>query len=63
MYNVSISDIRKWNNLSSNKIVAGKTLKIYQGTKTNTTKTNKSSGNYTYHKVKNGETPVKKGTA
>lgn len=28
-YHVSISSIRKWNNLWSNKIIAGKTLKIY----------------------------------
>jgi membrane-bound lytic murein transglycosylase D len=29
MYKVSIASIKKWNNLRSNKIIAGKTLKIY----------------------------------
>lgn len=29
MFNVSAADIRDWNNLSGNKIIAGKTLKIY----------------------------------
>ncbi|HEX2983711.1 MAG TPA: LysM peptidoglycan-binding domain-containing protein [Ignavibacteriales bacterium] len=29
MFNVSTADIREWNNISGNKIVAGKTLKIY----------------------------------
>lgn len=56
IYNVSISDIRKWNNLSSNKIVAGKTLKIYSNTTSNTKKVNKTSGNLSYHKIKKGET-------
>jgi len=56
MHNVSVSDLRKWNNISGNKIIAGKTLKIYSssGNKNNTTK--KTSGGYTYHTVKKGET-------
>lgn len=29
MFNVSAADIREWNNISGNKIIAGKTLKIY----------------------------------
>lgn len=29
LYHVSISSIKKWNNMWSNKIIAGKTLKIY----------------------------------
>jgi len=29
MYHVSIASIKKWNNMWSNKIIAGKTLKIY----------------------------------
>ena len=28
-FSVSVTDIKKWNNLNSNKIIAGKTLKIY----------------------------------
>jgi len=60
-FNVSVSDIRKWNNLSSNKIIAGKTLKIYSNSNSssNTTKTKNvsdNSGPYSYHTVKRGET-------
>ncbi len=56
MHNVSVSDLRKWNNISGNKIIAGKTIKIYtSSSKTNTT-TKKTSSGYTYHTVKKGET-------
>ncbi len=56
MHKVSVSDLKKWNNISGNKIIAGKTLKIYTASgKTNTT-TQKTSGNYSYHTVKRGET-------
>ncbi|PJA99251.1 MAG: hypothetical protein CO128_04160 [Ignavibacteriales bacterium CG_4_9_14_3_um_filter_30_11] len=40
-YNVSISDIKKWNNLTSNKIVTGKKLNIIPGLAPDTTKTKK----------------------
>ncbi|MFC2119454.1 LysM peptidoglycan-binding domain-containing protein [Bacteroidota bacterium] len=58
LYNVRASDIRKWNGISGNKIVAGKTLKIYSnsynGKKDNkTTKT--SSGNYVNYTIKKGD--------
>ena len=60
-FNVSVSDIRKWNNLSSNKIIAGKTLKIYPNSNSNSniTKTknvNNNSSLYSYHTVRRGET-------
>lgn len=49
--------IRKWNNMSSNKLIAGKTIKIYTNGSTslgdNTTKT---SANVIYHKIRKGET-------
>ena len=56
MHNVSVSDLRKWNNISGNRIIAGKTLKIHTSSgKTNTT-TKKTTSSYTYHTVKKGET-------
>ncbi len=38
-YNVSVSQLRAWNNLSSNKIVAGKSLVIYGSGHSKTTET------------------------
>jgi membrane-bound lytic murein transglycosylase D len=57
-YNVTVTNIRIWNDLTNNKIVAGKTLKIYPEAsgKTTTTKVEKKSAGYTYHKIKKGET-------
>lgn len=57
-FGVSASRIRKWNNISGNKIIAGKTLKIYSSTNTSTLGdiTTKSTSNTNYHKVKPGET-------
>jgi len=59
LYKVSVSSLKKWNGLRSNKIVAGKTLKIYSDTNVNdipekTTQSTKS--NSKIHKVKRGET-------
>ena len=48
-YYVSISAIRGWNNLSSNKIIAGNTLKLKKGTVTT------SDGKNKYHLVARGE--------
>jgi len=59
-YKVSVSDLRDWNDLSSNKIVTGKTLNIYSNT-SNQVKSSSSSkkvasnNNSTLHKVRNGE--------
>lgn len=55
-YNVDVTDIKKWNDLTSTKIIAGKTLKIYPGTKTTTSTTENKSSSYTYHRIKRGET-------
>lgn len=61
LYGVSVEDIKRWNNLSSSKIMAGKTLIIYMNGNgnhkivSNTTVSEKSK-NLTTHKVKKGET-------
>lgn len=56
-YNVSVEDIRSWNDLTSNKIVAGKTLKIYPNkTKTVVQKNENKITGYTYHTIGRGET-------
>jgi membrane-bound lytic murein transglycosylase D len=57
-YDVRVSDIRKWNNMSSNKILAGESLKIYSDATVNDIPTNKkvnrnSSANY--YTVKSGD--------
>jgi len=70
-YKVSVADLKKWNKLNSNKIIAGKSLKIYSdqkasstdyvaSTKKSTTKySNTSSKSKTItaktHKVRKGE--------
>lgn len=59
LYRVSISDIRKWNRLRTNKILAGKTLKIYSDARVNDVlemkqKGSKDSGRF--HQVKEGDT-------
>lgn len=67
LHKVSVSDIRKWNGISGNKIVAGKTLKIYSNvspvngnnyfssnTSTNS-KNNSGNGNIITYKIKRGD--------
>jgi membrane-bound lytic murein transglycosylase D len=56
MYKVSSANIRKWNNLRSNKILAGQNLKLYSDAGINDIPetTTKSSSNI--HRVQNGET-------
>jgi membrane-bound lytic murein transglycosylase D len=62
LYDVSVEDIKRWNNLSSSKIIAGKSLVIYSnGDRKKTTFTiskndTRDSGNYILHIVKKGET-------
>lgn len=60
LYGVSVEDIKRWNNLKSSKIVAGKSLIVYSNgnghnkvTENNVTKTSVKSN---VHKVKKGET-------
>jgi membrane-bound lytic murein transglycosylase D len=55
LYGVSIDDVKKWNNLSSSKIIAGKTLVIYPNGET-VTLSPKTDTKYVYHKIKKGET-------
>jgi membrane-bound lytic murein transglycosylase D len=57
LYKVSTSSIRKWNSLSSNKIIAGKTLKIYSDAGVNDLpeKIHKNSS-IKIHKVGKGDT-------
>jgi membrane-bound lytic murein transglycosylase D len=55
LYGVSIDDIKKWNNLSSSKIIAGKTLSIYPNGEI-VTAPPITGKNYIYHKIKKGET-------
>jgi membrane-bound lytic murein transglycosylase D len=54
LYKVSISDIRRWNKLSSNKIIAGQTLKIYSDAGVNDIQEVPVKKNST-HTVKRGE--------
>lgn len=56
-FGVSSNQIKKWNNLSSNKILAGKTLKIYNSTTTTSygDNTTKNSSNVNYYKIKSGD--------
>jgi membrane-bound lytic murein transglycosylase D len=57
-YHLSVVELKKWNNLSSNNIKYGQTLKIYtSGTSTSYVEsTSSSSGDVTYHKIQRGET-------
>jgi membrane-bound lytic murein transglycosylase D len=50
-YNVTESDLRRWNDIQGSKIVAGKSLKIYP-----TSNVEMRSKDFTYHIVKRGET-------
>ena len=57
-FGVSVPLIRKWNKISGNNIVAGRTLKIYSSSNSSSygDKTTKSSSNINYYKVKSGDT-------
>ena len=56
-YEVSVANLKKWNNLSSNKIIAGKTLKIYSNSGPNTTgsTTTNKTGKVVNYKIKKGD--------
>jgi membrane-bound lytic murein transglycosylase D len=59
LYDVSVDDIKKWNNLSSSKIISGKSLIIYpNGHDKSVVKvsTQNNGDNFISHKVKKGET-------
>ncbi len=57
-FGVASSQIRRWNGLSSNRIIAGKTLRIYTSDKTLALGDNvpKTSANVNYYKIKPGDT-------
>ena len=57
-FGVNIAMIKKWNNMSGNKLIAGKTIKIYTNESTSSLgdNTTKTSSNVVYHKIKSGET-------
>lgn len=54
-YNVSVSDLRKWNNLKSSYIRSGQVLKIYS-TSDFATRSTRPSGQQNYYIVRRGET-------
>jgi LysM repeat protein len=57
-YHVSINEIKKWNNLKGNKIIAGQSIKIYSS-QTNlsfTENISKTESNVNYYKIKKGDT-------
>lgn len=56
-FGVSINQIKKWNGLSDNKVIAGSTLKIYSGTSSSTygDNTTKNTSNVNYYKVRTGD--------
>lgn len=56
-FGVSTLQIKKWNNLSSSKIIAGKTLKIYNSTTSSSygDNTTKNTSNVNYYKIKPGD--------
>lgn len=64
MFKVSINEIKEWNNLSNNKLIAGKTLTIYsdisptanKNVKTETVSSSKTKVNNNIHIVESGET-------
>ncbi len=57
-FGVSTNQIRKWNNIDGNTLIAGKTLKIYGGSDASSLgdNTTKTSANVNYYKVKKGDT-------
>ncbi len=56
-FGVTTQQVRKWNNISGNKIIAGKTLKIYNSTNSSSygDNTTKNSANVNYYKIKPGD--------
>ena len=57
-YHVSVSELKKWNSLTSNNINAGQTLKLYASELSDALveSTSPVAGNVSYHKIKSGET-------
>ena len=57
-YGVSSSQLRRWNNLKNNKIIVGKTLKIYGkgGTNRSVASTTPTNKGYSIYTIKSGDT-------
>ncbi|MBZ0199589.1 MAG: LysM peptidoglycan-binding domain-containing protein, partial [Ignavibacteriaceae bacterium] len=57
-FGVPVAMVKKWNNLSSNKIITGRTLKIYAGNDVSSLgdATTKNSANVNYYKIKPNDT-------
>ena len=58
-YNVSVTQLKKWNDMTGNKIIAGKTLKVYsdkKNTVTNSSTVQKTLDGTTTHTIRKGET-------
>jgi peptidoglycan lytic transglycosylase D len=55
LYNVSVANIRRWNDLRSNRIYAGRILKIYSNADINDLPENIASNSTYIHTVKQGE--------
>lgn len=56
-FGVTVQQVKKWNNISGDKIAAGKTLKIYNSTTSSSygDNTTKNSSNVNYYKIKPGD--------
>ncbi|MEJ2104240.1 MAG: LysM peptidoglycan-binding domain-containing protein, partial [Ignavibacteriaceae bacterium] len=57
-YHISVAELKNWNRLRSNKIIAGQNLKIYSSGNTTSyvESTPDNDANVNYHKIKKGET-------
>ena len=57
-FGISVTNLKKWNSLTNNNLVVGKSLKIYSDSKTSSLGDNtlKNSANINYYKIKVGET-------
>lgn len=59
LYNVSVSEIKEWNNLSSNKLIAGRSLTIYADSKnekvSSTSNNSRVTASESVHVVRRGE--------
>jgi membrane-bound lytic murein transglycosylase D len=56
-FGISVANLKKWNSLTTNNLVVGKSLKIFNDSKTSSLGDNtlKNSANINYYKIKTGE--------
>ena len=55
-HGVTVNQIKDWNNLRSNKIIAGKTLKLYGEQSSSGSYASAGNGEASYYKIKRGDT-------